>query len=96
VRTGLQKEPRRPAWHRLPADLIFFLAFFFGCRLQAIATPLVVNMEKVQIIPPPRDVDPRVLCWKGGAVLGKMEAVADLCVSRHDWVRRIRATGTIY
>lgn len=43
-------------------------------------------MEKVQIIPPPRDVDPRVLCWKGGAVLGKMDAVADLWVSRADWV----------
>lgn len=44
-------------------------------------------MEKVQIIPPPRDVDPRVLCWKGGAVVGKMEAVGDLWVGRGDWVR---------
>lgn len=43
-------------------------------------------MEKVQIIPPPRDVDPRVLCWKGGAVLGKMDAVTDLWVSRVEWV----------
>ncbi|KAF8523616.1 hypothetical protein JB92DRAFT_3081847 [Gautieria morchelliformis] len=61
------------------------MAHALESRLQAIATPLVVNMEKVQIIPPPRDVDPRVLCWKGGAVLGKMEAVADLWVGRHDW-----------
>ena len=55
-------------------------------RLQAIATPLVPNMEKVQIIPPPKDVDPRVLAWKGAAVLGKMDGVADLWVTADDWV----------
>ncbi|KAA1469027.1 actin-like ATPase domain-containing protein [Dentipellis sp. KUC8613] len=54
-------------------------------RLQAIATPLVVNMDKVQIIPPPKDVDPRVLVWKGAAVLGKMDGVADLWVTPADW-----------
>ncbi|KAI0032652.1 hypothetical protein K488DRAFT_78343 [Vararia minispora EC-137] len=54
-------------------------------RLQAIATPLVVNMEKVQIVPPPKDVDPRVLIWKGGSVLGKMDGVADLWLTPSDW-----------
>jgi len=39
----------------------------------------------VQIIPPPKDVDPRVLAWKGAAVLGKMEGVADLWVTVGDW-----------
>jgi actin-related protein 8 len=56
-------------------------------RLQAIATPLVPNMEKVQIIPPPKEVDPRVLAWKGAAVLGKMDSVADLWITASDWVR---------
>ena len=56
-------------------------------RLQAIATPLVPNMEKVQIIPLPADVDARVLVWKGAAVLGKMEGVSDLWVTPADWVR---------
>ena len=55
-------------------------------RLQAIATPLVPNMEKVQIIPPPKDVDPRLLVWKGAAVLGKMEGVSDLWLTSADWV----------
>ena len=55
-------------------------------RLQAIATPLVPNMEKVQIIPAPKEVDPRMLSWKGAAVLGKMDAVADLWVTAADWV----------
>ncbi|KAI1796772.1 actin-like ATPase domain-containing protein [Ganoderma leucocontextum] len=61
------------------------MAHALESRLQAIATPLVPNMEKVQIIPPPKDVDPRVLAWKGAAVLGKMDGVADLWVSRADW-----------
>ncbi|KAJ7281463.1 hypothetical protein C8J57DRAFT_1297692 [Mycena rebaudengoi] len=54
-------------------------------RLQAIATPLVVDMEKVQIIPPPKEVDPRVLAWKGAAVLAKMDGVSELWVTQTDW-----------
>jgi len=55
-------------------------------RLQAIATPLVPGMDKVQIIPPPKEVDPRVLAWKGAAVLGKMDSVSDLWLTPIDWV----------
>lgn len=44
-------------------------------------------MEKVQIIPPPKDVDHRVLIWKGAAVLGKMDGVSELWVTPSDWVR---------
>ena len=58
-----------------------------GGRLQAIATPLIQNMEKVQIIPPPKDVDKRVLTWKGASVLGRMEGVTDMWVTGADWVR---------
>lgn len=57
-----------------------------GNRLQAIATPLVSNMDKVQIIPPPKGVDPRVLVWKGAAVLGKMDGVSDLWLTAMEWV----------
>ncbi len=58
-------------------------------RLQAIAAPLVPSMEKVQIIPPPKEVDRRVLVWKGAAVLGKMDSVSELWVTRSDWVSNI-------
>ncbi|KIK95252.1 hypothetical protein PAXRUDRAFT_827189 [Paxillus rubicundulus Ve08.2h10] len=61
------------------------MAHALESRLQAIATPLVPNMDKVQIIPPPKDVDPRVLAWKGAAVLGKMDSVADLWLTPTDW-----------
>jgi actin-related protein 8 len=45
-------------------------------------------MEKVQIIPPPKDVDPRILAWKGACVLAKMDSVNDMFVTAADWVRR--------
>ncbi|KAL7280699.1 hypothetical protein ACG7TL_005639 [Trametes sanguinea] len=61
------------------------MAHALESRLQAIATPLVPNMEKVQIIPPPKDVDLRILVWKGAAVLGKMDGVADLWITAADW-----------
>lgn len=54
-------------------------------RLQAIATPLVPNMEKVQIIAPPRDAPPHTLAWKGAAVLARMEGASDLWLSTEDW-----------
>jgi actin-related protein len=43
-------------------------------------------MENVTIIPPPKEVDPRVLAWKGAAVLAKMDGVAELWVTSNDWV----------
>ncbi|KIJ20923.1 hypothetical protein PAXINDRAFT_95903 [Paxillus involutus ATCC 200175] len=61
------------------------MAHALESRLQAIATPLVPNMDKVQIIPPPKDVDPKFLAWKGAAVLGKMDSVADLWLTPADW-----------
>ncbi|KAG6329925.1 hypothetical protein ID866_9164, partial [Astraeus odoratus] len=61
------------------------IAHALESRLQAIATPLVPSMEKVQIIPSPKDVDPRVLAWKGAAVLGKMDSVTDLWLTQADW-----------
>lgn len=61
------------------------MAHALESRLQAIATPLVQGMEKVQIIPPPKDVDKRVLTWKGASVLGRMEGVTDMWVTGADW-----------
>lgn len=61
------------------------MAHALESRLQAIATPLVPHMEKVQIIPPPKDVDPKILAWKGAAVLAKMDSVADLWLTCTDW-----------
>ncbi|THH33364.1 hypothetical protein EUX98_g838 [Antrodiella citrinella] len=61
------------------------MAHALESRLQAIATPLVPNMEKVQLIPPPKDVDPRILAWKGAAVLARMDGISDMWVTKQDW-----------
>ncbi|KDN40931.1 hypothetical protein RSAG8_07799, partial [Rhizoctonia solani AG-8 WAC10335] len=42
-------------------------------------------MEKVQVVPSPKDTDPRVLSWKGAAVLAKLEAVNDMWTTPRDW-----------
>jgi actin-related protein 8 len=54
-------------------------------RLQAIGMQLVINMEKVTILAPPRDIDAASLAWRGGAVLAKMDGVNDLWVTGEDW-----------
>jgi actin-related protein 8 len=46
--------------------------------LQASANP-------VQVIPSPRDIDPRILAWKGVAALGRLDASAELWVKKCDW-----------
>jgi hypothetical protein len=43
-------------------------------------------MEKVQVVPSPKDIDPRVLSWKGAAVLAKLEALNDMWITARDWV----------
>lgn len=53
-------------------------------------------MEKVQIIPPPKDIDPRMLAWKGAAVLGKMDGAADLWVTAADWVSPVLSFYQLY
>ncbi|CAE6509509.1 unnamed protein product [Rhizoctonia solani] len=54
-------------------------------RLQAIAFPLVPGMEKVQVVPSPKDIDPQILSWKGAAVLAKLEALNDMWITPRDW-----------
>lgn len=56
-------------------------------RLSSLCVPLVSSMPPVQIQPPPKDVDPRVLIWKGASVLGKMDGISELWVTKEDWVR---------
>lgn len=33
----------------------------------------------------PREMDPRVLGWKGGAVFARLESVRETWVSRYEW-----------
>ncbi|KAJ9474973.1 Actin-like protein ARP8 [Pseudozyma hubeiensis] len=45
------------------------------------------NAPKVTLIPPPRDMDPQVLAWKGMSVFARLEAASqELCLRREDWM----------
>ncbi|TRM65559.1 hypothetical protein BD626DRAFT_220580 [Schizophyllum amplum] len=62
------------------------LAHALEARLQSAAIAVMQSNEvRTQVIPPPKDVDPSVLVWKGAAVLGKMEGVSELWVTPADW-----------
>ncbi|KAL8287535.1 hypothetical protein RQP46_003393 [Phenoliferia psychrophenolica] len=40
---------------------------------------------QLAIVPPPREIDPRILAWKGISVLSKLDGAADLWIRREDW-----------
>lgn len=45
------------------------------------------NAPKVTVIPPPRDMDPQVMAWKGMSVFARLEAASgELCLKREDWM----------
>ncbi|PWY98076.1 actin-like ATPase domain-containing protein [Testicularia cyperi] len=45
------------------------------------------NAPKVTVIPPPRDMDPQLLTWKGMSVFARLDAVTqELCLRRDDWL----------
>ncbi|KAJ1920954.1 actin-like protein arp8 [Mycoemilia scoparia] len=43
------------------------------------------GIERIHILPAPRDIDPRVMAWKGGAVLGRLEAARDMWIKPNEW-----------
>ncbi|KAJ2828502.1 actin-like protein arp8 [Coemansia furcata] len=42
-------------------------------------------VERADIVSAPRDLDPRVLAWKGGAVLSRLECAKEMWVSTQEW-----------
>ncbi|ANB12697.1 Arp8p [Sugiyamaella lignohabitans] len=39
----------------------------------------------IAIMPVPREMDPSLICWKGGSVLAKLKIVNELWISQQDW-----------
>ncbi|KAJ2488281.1 actin-like protein arp8 [Coemansia sp. RSA 2050] len=42
-------------------------------------------VERADILSAPRDLDPRVLAWKGGAVLSRLECSKEMWISSQEW-----------
>ncbi|KDN41865.1 actin-like ATPase domain-containing protein [Tilletiaria anomala UBC 951] len=43
------------------------------------------NVPIATTIPPPRDMDPRIVCWKGSAVMSRLASAGDFLVRKQDW-----------
>ena len=59
----------------------------FISRVKALVAANMPGQEElVAVIPAPKEIDPRVLAWKGVAVLSKLESLSDLWIQQADWV----------
>ncbi|KAG0209940.1 actin-like protein arp8 [Mortierella sp. GBA30] len=45
----------------------------------------LTTVEKVEVLPSPREMDPRLLVWKGGSVLGKLDSAKELWIKPLEW-----------
>ncbi|PIA15944.1 actin-like ATPase domain-containing protein [Coemansia reversa NRRL 1564] len=54
-------------------------------RLMYMRPEFLQSVERVDIVSAPRDLDPRVLAWKGGAVLSRLECAKEMWLSSKDW-----------
>ncbi|KAJ2780121.1 actin-like protein arp8 [Coemansia javaensis] len=43
------------------------------------------GVDRADIVSAPRDLDPRVLAWKGGAVLSRLDCAREMWLSARDW-----------
>lgn len=73
------------------ADFVVHTGFFFivywicsTSLFQALPATLT-TVEKVEVLPSPREMDPRLLVWKGGSVLGKLESSKELWIKPLEW-----------
>ncbi|KAF7727077.1 actin-like protein arp8 [Apophysomyces ossiformis] len=43
------------------------------------------SVERVEILPAPRELDPRLLVWKGASVLSKLDTAKDMWIGEEEW-----------
>ncbi|KAI9028212.1 hypothetical protein CLU79DRAFT_832623 [Phycomyces nitens] len=44
-----------------------------------------LSIEKVEVLPAPRELDPRLLVWKGASVLSKLEIAKEMWIGLEEW-----------
>ncbi|KAJ1653099.1 actin-like protein arp8 [Dispira simplex] len=67
------------------ATLIPLFAEFLQHRLLLARPSHLQGIEKIQVLPSPRDMDPRLLVWKGASVLCKLDIADELWISGREW-----------
>lgn len=43
-------------------------------------------VDQVEVIARPKEMDPRTICWKGGAVLSILDSAQELWISQREWI----------
>ncbi|ORY33761.1 putative nuclear actin-related protein [Naematelia encephala] len=41
--------------------------------------------DSVNLVPPPRNLNPRFVCWKGASVMCNLESLADMWIGKDEW-----------
>ncbi|KAH9451624.1 hypothetical protein Pst134EA_025571 [Puccinia striiformis f. sp. tritici] len=64
--------------------LIHNIGYALTTRIQPILAAKYPTIEAT-MIPPPRDLDPRILAWKGVSLICRIESASDLWIRSSDW-----------
>jgi actin-related protein 8 len=43
------------------------------------------QIDRVEVLPAPRELDPEVLVWKGATVMGKLDSAKDMWIGLKEW-----------
>ncbi|KAG2203224.1 hypothetical protein INT46_002506 [Mucor plumbeus] len=43
------------------------------------------NIDRVEVVPAPRELDPEVLVWKGASVMAKLDCAKDMWIADEEW-----------
>ncbi|KAK4519550.1 uncharacterized protein ATC70_009786 [Mucor velutinosus] len=43
------------------------------------------NIDRVEVVPAPRELDPEVLVWKGASVMAKLDSAKDMWIADDEW-----------
>lgn len=43
------------------------------------------NLLPIQVLSPPREIDPQVLCWKGASVFARLKVIHEMWITKADW-----------
>ncbi|KXJ27113.1 Actin-related protein 8 [Exaiptasia diaphana] len=61
-------------------------AAMLQARVQAkLPTYLRKLIDQVEVIARPKEMDPRIVVWKGGAVLSILDSVQELWITEQEW-----------
>ena len=54
-------------------------------RLPSLLRSRGQSVDNVSLLPPPRNVNPRFVSWKGASVMCNIEGLQDMWIGRDEW-----------